>query len=202
MTQILYFLVETLGHLWLFAVLLRFCAQATRAPFRAKSGNPLADFVMALTDWAVMPMRRLIPAMFGLDSGSFVVAWLGAAILTIVLVLIVRGGGMSIVASPAFVPGLMVAALMLVIRLVLYLYVGLLIVQAVLSWVSPYHPMRGFFDILTRPLLRPIQKLVPLIGGVDLSPLFAILLLQVVLMGPLPWLTRHAMALMLGGRLA
>jgi YggT family protein len=197
MTQALHFLVESLGQLWLLTVLLRFFAQATRAPFRARAGNPLADFVMAVTDWAVMPLRRIMPPIAGLDTATFMLAWLGAAVLTLVLFTI-QAGFSTALAGATFVPGLMVLALVTSIRLSIYLFVVLLIVQAVLSWISPFHPMRSFFDTLTRPLLRPMQRIVPLIGGVDLSPLFIILLLQVLLMVPIPWLGAHAEALMLG----
>jgi YggT family protein len=71
-----------------------------------------------------------------------------------------------------------------------------MIIQAILSWVSPYHPMKPFFDTLTRPLLRPVQRFLPLIGGIDLSPLLVILLLQVLLIAPLPWLSQEAIRLM------
>jgi YggT family protein len=193
MVQALLFVLKSLVQLWMLAVLLRFFAQATRAPFRARSGNPLADFIMALTDWIVIPARRLIPSLFKLDTASFVIAWIASALLSFVTVLLV---GEVAYAAPTFWPGLIAYSLIELLSLCLYLYIGLLIVQAILSWLSPYHPLRPFFDTLTRPLLRPIQKLVPLIGGVDLSPLFAILFLQVALMAPLPWLGREAMRLM------
>jgi YggT family protein len=70
------------------------------------------------------------------------------------------------------------------IKLSLYLLIGVVIVQAVLSWFSPYHPARPFFDVLSRPFLRPFQRVIPLIGGVDLSPLFLLIVVQVLLMLP------------------
>ena len=191
--QVAIFLLETLIQLWILALLLRFFAQAMRAPFRARAGNPLADFIMALTDWVVMPARRVFPSMFGLDTATFVVAWLAAILLSLTVLLLSGRVGLG---SPTFWPALMAFGMVEVFRLSLYLFIGLIIIQAVLSWVSPYHPMRSFFDTLTRPVLRPIQKLIPLIGGVDLSPLFALLLLQVLLLAPLPWLSREALGLM------
>lgn len=193
LTQALVFVLESLVQLWILAVLLRFFAQALRAPFRARAGNPLADFIMALTDWAVVPARRVFPSVFRLDTASFVIAWVAATLLSLAVLLLSGRVGPG---SPTFWPGLLAFSLIEVIRLSLYLFIGLLILQAVLSWVSPYHPMRPFFDTLTRPLLRPIQKFIPLIGGVDLSPLFGLLLLQVLLLAPLPWLSREAVGLM------
>jgi len=191
--QALIFVLETLVQLWILAVLLRFFAQALRAPFRARAGNPLADFIMALTDWVVVPARRVFPSMFRLDTASFVVAWVAAALLSLTILLLSGRVGLG---SPTFWPGLVAYSLVEVIRLSLYLFVGLIIIQAVLSWVSPYHPLRPFFDSLTQPLLKPIQRVIPLIGGVDLSPLFALLVLQVLLLAPVSWLSREAVSLM------
>ncbi len=193
LTQALVFVLESLVQLWILAVLLRFFAQAFRAPFRVRAGNPLTDFITALTDWAVAPARRVLPSVLGLDSASFVIAWTAAIVLSLVVLLLT---GRVPLGSPTFWPGLLAYGLVEVIRLSLYLFVGLMIIQAVLSWVSPYHPLRPFFDALTRPLLRPLQRWIPLIGGVDLSLLFAILLLQVLLIAPVPWLTREAVNLM------
>jgi YggT family protein len=72
----------------------------------------------------------------------------------------------------------------------------MMIVHAILSWISPYHPLQPFFNAMTRPILKPVQKLIPLIGGVDLSPLLVILLLQVLLIGPLLFLATEATLLM------
>ena len=86
--QVAIFLLETLIQLWILALLLRFFAQVMRAPFRARAGNPLADFIMALTDWVVMPARRVFPSMFGLDTATFVVAWLAAILLSLTVLLL------------------------------------------------------------------------------------------------------------------
>jgi YggT family protein len=162
LTQSLIFLLESLGQLWILAVLLRFFAQTMRASFRARAGNPLADFIMALTDWAVTPSRRIFPSVFRLDTASIAVAWVATALLSLSVLLLS----------------------------------GLMIVQAILSWLNPYHPLQPFFHTMTRSILKPVQNLIPLIGGVDLSPLFVILLLQVLLIGPLAFLGIEAARLM------
>jgi YggT family protein len=191
--QSLVFVLESLGQLWILAVLLRFFAQVLRAPFRARAGNPIADFVMALTDWIIIPARRIFPSIFKLDTASFLVAWLATTLLSLCVFLLVGSVPMT---SPTFWPGLLAFAFVGVLKISIYLFIGLMIIQAVLSWVSPYHPLRPFFDALTRPLLKPAQRFIPLIGGVDLSPLFVILSLQVLLIAPLPWFSQEAVRLM------
>jgi YggT family protein len=191
--QSLVFVLETLGQLWILAVLLRFFSQVFRAPFRARAGNPIADFVMALTDWIVIPMRRVFPSVFKLDTASFLIAWMATTLLSLSVFVLVGSVPMT---SPTFWPGLLAFAFVGVLKHSVYLFIGLMIIQAILSWVSPYHPLRPFFDALTRPLLKPAQRFIPLIGGVDLSPLFVILFLQVLLIAPLPWLGQEAVGLM------
>lgn len=187
--NVLKFILETLGQLWILAVLLRFFSQAVRAPFRARAGNPLADFIMALTDWAVLPARRLIPSLGKFDLAAFLIAWFAATLLALAVFALLGGAD---IAHPAFWPALLFYGAVEVAKLSIYLFIGLMIIQAVLSWLNPYHPMQPFFTMLTRPLLRPLQRFIPLIGGVDLAPLFAIILLQVVLIGPVAYLGGEA----------
>ncbi|MCE2988917.1 MAG: YggT family protein [Burkholderiales bacterium] len=191
----LIFIAETLVQLWTLAVMLRLLAQLLRVPFRARAGNPIVDFVIALTDWIVIPGRRFIPSIGRLDTTTVLVAW-GAMLLlaTLKLLLLERGA----FTAPFIWPGLLAYSFVEALKLLVYLLIGLIIVQAVISWISPYHPLRPFFDSLTRPVLKPFQKMIPLIGGVDLSPLFAILALQLVLMLPVAWLGSHALLLFRG----
>jgi YggT family protein len=193
MVNALKFVLETLGNLWLLVVLLRFLAQFMRVTLRARAGNPIADFIMALTDWAVLPLRRVLPRFGRVDLASFLVALLGAVMLQSTILLLL---GLVDPANPLFWPGLLFYSLVALLKLTVYLFIGLLIVQAVLSWVSPYHPLRPFFEGFTRPLLRPVQRMVPPIGGVDLSPLFLILILQVMLMLPITWLDNQSVLLL------
>jgi YggT family protein len=193
LTQSLIFLLESLGQLWILAVLLRFFAQTMRAPFRARAGNPLADFIMALTDWAVTPSRRIFPSVFRLDTASIAVAWVATALLSLSVLLL---SDKVSLASPTFWPGLLAYSVVELFRLSVFLFIGLMIVQAILSWLNPYHPLQPFFHTMTRSILKPVQNLIPLIGGVDLSPLFVILLLQVLLIGPLAFLGIEAARLM------
>ena len=178
LTQTLIYVLETLVNGFVLAVLTRFYAQALRASFR----NPLAQFIVALTDWAIKPLRRMVPAVMGLDTASFLLAWVAQILLwTVILALL----GMVSSAQPVFWPALAGYALVKVLKLSIYLLMGVVIFEAVLSWVAPYHPIRPFFDALCGPFLRPFRRIVPLVGGVDLAPLILLIVLQVLLMLPI-----------------
>jgi len=180
MTNALAYLLETVFNLFVLAALLRFYMQALRAPFR----NPFAVFVVALTDFAVKPLRRIIPGLGGYDLASLLVAWLFELLLLVLLVLLIYQG----FPAGGSIGALIFLAFVKLIRLSIYLLIGAVLVQAVLSWVSPYHPMMPFFDTLTRPFLRPVRKILPTVGGVDLSPLVVLVVCQLILMVPVAWL--------------
>ena len=193
MTQALIFVIETIINLFVLAVLTRFYAQALRAPFRARAGNPIVDFVVALTDFAVKPMRKIVPGILGLDFASLLIAWFAEVVLLLVKA--------AIVVPMAFLhagvwPAVALLAMVSILKLSIYLLIGVVIVQAILSWVSPYHPARPFFDALVAPFLRPFQRIIPLIGGVDLSPFALLIVLQVVLMVPVAYFEKSAGALL------
>ena len=178
-SQAIAFVLDALFHLFILAALVRFWMQAFRAPAR----NPIAQFTMALTDFAVRPLRRVIPGAFNLDWASLVVAWLAEFVLQVLLVLV---AGMNL--NGEVLPVLLFFALVKLIRLSIYVFMGAIIVQAVLSWVSPHHPMAPFFLALTRPFLKPFQRAIPPIGGVDITPVLVLIAFQLVLMLPVAWL--------------
>lgn len=179
LTQAIAFVLDALFHLFILAVLVRFWMQAFRAPAR----NPIAHFTIALTDWAVRPLRRVIPGAFNLDWASIVVA-LAAEFLLQVLLLLLAAGNIT----GEVLPVLLFLAFVKLIRLSIYVFMGAIIVQAVLSWVSPHHPVGPFFLALTRPFLRPFQRAIPPIGGVDITPVLVLIAFQLVLMLPVSWL--------------
>lgn len=192
-TQALIFVIETVINLFVLAVLTRFYAQALRAPFRAKAGNPVVDFVIGLTDFAVKPMRKIVPGLFGLDFASLLVAWLAEIILLLIKAAIILPASFT---HGGLWPAVALLALVCLLKLSIYLLIGVVIVQAILSWVSPYHPLRPFFDALVRPFVKPFQRIIPLIGGVDLSSFALLIVLQVVLMVPVAYLEKAAGALL------
>ena len=179
--QALAFVVDAIASLFILAALLRFWMQAVRAPAR----NPIAYFSMALTDFAVKPLRKVVPGVFKLDIASLLVALVFEFVLQLILLLLSGGSPFE---NPASLSVLLFFAFVKLIRLTIYIFMGAVIIQAVLSWVSPYHPVAPFFDALARPLLKPVQKAIPPIGGVDITPVFVLIFLQLLLMLPVTWL--------------
>lgn len=174
-TQAALFLLETLTGFLSVALLLRFAMQA----FRVSFSNPVGTFVVELTNWLVRPLRKVLPGLFGLDLASLLPAYLLQ--LVFLLAAFLLHGGKDVWPLEMLLPLLLWRALLATLRLAIYLLIGALLVQAILSWVSPYSPLAQPVAQLTRPLLHPIQRLVPPIGAVDLSPLIAIVLAQLVL---------------------
>ena len=175
MNQALLFLADAVLGFFTGLFLLRFYMQILRVSFV----GPLGQFVVSLTNWAVKPLRRVIPGFYGLDLASFLVAFLLQAGLIAISFALFPRLPMADTGTLALV--LCWAALLGLIRLSIHLLIGALIIQAVLSWVSPYSPLAGPVNQFTRPFLAPIRRILPPIGGIDLSPLVAILLAQVVL---------------------
>jgi YggT family protein len=182
--------VNSLFALFILAVLVRFWMQVVRAPTR----NPFAQFSIALTDFAVRPMRKVIPGFFRLDVASLLVALFFEFALQVILVML---RGLNPFENPAAaLPVLLFYALVQLIRLSIYVFMAALLIQAVLSWVNPHHPVAPFFDALSRPLLAPIRKVLPLIGGIDISPIFAFIFLQVLLQIPVALLEQESMKML------
>jgi YggT family protein len=179
--QAIVFVLDALFELFILAVLVRFWMQALRAPVR----NPIAQFTIALTDFAVRPVRRVIPGFFRLDLASLLVAWLAEFVLQVLILLVV---GANVLDNPGVLPVLLFLALVKLIRLSIYVFMGAIIIQAVLSWVQSYNPVAPFFDALSRPFLRPMQRAVPPIGGVDITPVLVLIVFQLILMLPVTWL--------------
>ena len=187
LAQAIAFVLDALFHLFILAALVRFWMQA----FRASARNPIAQFTMALTDWAVRPLRRVIPGLFNLDWASLVVAFAFELLLQFLL-LLVMGASPNLDAASV----LLFFAFVKLIRLSIYVFMGAIIIQAVLSWVNPHHPVAPFFHALTRPFLKPFQRAVPPIGGVDITPVLVLIALQLVLMLPVTWLETESVRML------
>ena len=175
LAQIGAMLVDALASLVVFLLLARFLMQWLRAPFR----NPVGEFIVAATNWAVRPLRRVMPSLAGLDLASLVAAWLaqmGALWALSALSGQAYGSAAGIAAAT-----LAAVALVDLIRFSVYLLAFAVIVQAVLSWINPYSSVAPIFDAMTRPFLRPLRRVVPALANVDLSPLVLLILLQVLL---------------------
>ncbi|MCU0988954.1 MAG: YggT family protein [Xanthomonadales bacterium] len=173
--QALIFLVDAVVGFFCTLFLLRFLMQLTRVSFAGQFG----DFVVKLTNWAVKPLRRVIPGIGGIDWASLVAALVLQLLLSALLVGL---AGPSVAASGSAVALMaLTLAVRTLLRLAIYIVIVTLILQAVLSWINPHSPLAAPASQLTRPILDPIRRFVPLVSGIDLSPLIAILLLQAVL---------------------
>jgi YggT family protein len=166
--QILSFLLDVAAGLLGGACLLRLYMQYQRVPF----GNPVGRFVFAVTDWLVLPLRRVLPSIRRWDTASLVAAFL-VELLQFGLLWLLAGGGGGLAALPLL-------AIFGLLRLVISGLTLLVIVYAVMSWVQADSPIVDVIDRLCAPLLRPWRKLIPLVGGIDLSPLAFLVALQVV----------------------
>lgn len=182
MSQGMVFLLETFVGLFVLALLLRFFLQAVRAPAR----NPLSNFVAALTDFAVRPARRVIPGLWGYDLSSLVLAWL-LQIALMALVLSIKGYDFSAPVGVASI-GLICVAGVNLLKTFIYVVLVATIIQAVLSWINPYSPIAPILNAMTRPFLGVFRRRIPPIGGVDLSPLFVLVVCQLLLMWPVAYL--------------
>ena len=167
--QIGVFLVDAVFSFVVFVLLARFHFQWLRVPFR----NPVGEFVLATTNWLVVPARRVVPGLAGLDLASLLAAFVVLAFgLWAQAAIVGAQPGAGVIAAIAAVD---------LVRYSLYILVFAVIVQAVLSWVNPYTPLAPAFDTLTRPFLRPLRRFVPPVGNVDLTPLILLLVLYVAL---------------------
>ncbi|MBA4708252.1 YggT family protein [Aquitalea aquatica] len=173
------FLIKTIADLFVLVLLLRFYLQVARAPFK----HPLCQFVMAATNFAVLPLRKLLPSLRGYDSATMLLAWLVSMVSSVIILAL---NPMYTLAAPETWLALTLLAVLDVFKQSLTLLMGAVIVQAVLSWVSPYNPLSPILDALTRPFLRPFRRAT--VGGVDLSPLILFLIIQVILMLPVHFL--------------
>lgn len=168
MTQALYFLVKTLAQLYLLLLLLRFWLPWLRADFR----NPIAQGILRFTSPLVVPLRRFLPAIGRLDTATILVAFVIQFVVVLVLLAIVRRSVPT--------PVVAVVSLIELAILSLNLFFFATLIRIILSWVAPgnYNPITALLTTLSEPVLRPFRRIIPSVGGLDISPIFAILLLQ------------------------
>jgi len=179
--QALRFLLDTAFGLITYAFLLRFMMQWLRAPFR----NALGQAVVALTDWAVKPVRRVVPGYKGLDGSTLLLAWVAQFAWLCAIELLAGPGAFD--AGVAVTLALL--ACVLLVKAALWLLIIVVFAQAILSWTAPDGPFAGVLNALTFRFLAPIRRRVPPLGGtLDLSPLILIVAVQLLLMLPIRWL--------------
>ncbi|MBG6555940.1 YggT family protein [Pseudomonas aeruginosa] len=166
------YILQTLGSLYLLIVLLRFILQLVRADFY----NPLSQFIVRATKPLLNPLRRIIPGFGGIDLASLVLAILIQLVLMI-LILMLMGYGVG-----GFIMQLLIWSIIAVTSLFLKVFFFALIISVILSWVAPgsYNPGAQLVTQICEPLLMPFRKLLPNLGGLDLSPIFAFLALKLI----------------------
>lgn len=168
MKPALIFIINTLVQLYLLVLLLRFWLPLLRADFR----NPIAQGILRLTSPLVVPVRRVIPPFGRLDTATVLIAF-GLQYLTILLIL-------AIDRYTAGIVPIAVTSLIDLIMLSLRLFTFAIFIHIILSWIAPttHNPATAFIAALVYPVLQPLRSRIPPLGGLDLSPLFVIILLQ------------------------
>jgi len=187
-TSPLSLIVTTLFDLYVMLVLLRFILQMLRADFY----NPVSQFIVKVTSPPLKYLRRGIPSISGQDTAALVLCLLVTYAKFILLDLLdintVNINNMVAFIGSVNYLGLLIYALADLISLFLSIFLIAIFIQVILSWISPgnYNPVIGLINALAAPALRPIQKLIPPIGGLDISPLFAMLMIMVAKMLLIP----------------
>jgi YggT family protein len=168
----LIFIVQTLFALYLGVVLLRLLLQWSRADFR----NPICDAIVRLTNPLIVPLRRVLPPVGKIDTAS-VVAVILVAIIAEVIVTSLAGDRLPDAVS------VLRFALLDVLRTTLRIYFYAIFLYALLSIVTPgsYSPIQALLATLCEPVLRPFRRYIPAVGGIDLSPLWAGIAIQAIL---------------------
>jgi YggT family protein len=181
--QIISLVLDVVTGLIVAACLLRAYMQFHRVNLSARMGNPLAPFVFTLSNWLVLPLRKVLPAVGRTDSASLVAAY---------VVLLLKSVLLSILISDyARLPHVWMLSLVELLHLSISGLFWLVIMYAVLSWVQAQSALHYLLVQLVDPLLRPIRRVLPLLGGIDLSPLallLALQILEILLTGLLQWL--------------
>jgi len=166
------FLIQTVFGLYLVAVMLRFLLQMTRADFY----NPVSQFLVKVTNPPLIPLRRLIPGLVGIDMAAVVLLLVIQAV-ELVLVGLVQGFSLAI-------PGLLVLTVAELLNLLLNIYFFTILIQVILSWVNPggYNPAVALLYSLNEPILSRARRVIPPISGFDLSPIVVFIGIQLIKM--------------------
>ena len=165
MLVILQLIVDTVAGVLGGVLLLRFWMQVTRVRPPASIGQ----FTFTLTDWLVRPLRRIVPGMGGYDWASLIGAFLVVLAASSILLLAGASG-----------QHVLLYALFRILNWIIYGFMGLLIIEVIFSWINPHAPLAPFVRALTDPLLRPLRRVIPPLGGLDITVLVALILRQII----------------------
>ena len=172
------FIISTLFSLYILAVMLRFLLGLVRADFY----NPISQFLVRITNPLLVPLRKVIPGAGKIDIAAIVLLVVLQLVMLTIMVML-RGSAVPLLSLLLITAGELIA-------LLINIFLVAIIVQVVISWINPgsYNPVSSLLHSLTSPVLRPVQRIVPPLSGIDLSPLFALIGLQVLRMLILPLL--------------
>jgi len=175
LAEVFSFLIDALVQPFSAVLLFRFHAVWLKAPMR----NPIGEFLMALTDFAVLRARRFIPAVRGLDTATLLLAF---AVEFVYLITFLWVQGYPFDTFP--LAGLLAWTVVKLLRLSIYLLMATLIAEALLSWVNSHTPLAPMLFAVNRPFLQPLRRSIPPVGNVDLSVLILLLICQLILIVP------------------
>lgn len=140
--------------------------------------SQLGQFVLSTTNWAVLPFQKVLLSRGRIDWNALLPAWLLQSALVLLVALL---SGRSLGQPVMLLSGLLILGAFELLKIALYLLLGLVFLSAILSWVNPYSPLVGPISALTRPFLAPFRRILPPISGIDLSPLVLLLVLQILI---------------------
>ncbi len=165
------FVVETVFGVYILIVMLRFLLQLVRADFY----NPVSQFIVKATQPPLKQLRRVVPGVAGVDVSS-VVLMLGLQMFELWLV-------MGLLGRDAGLAGVLVLSVARLLELLIYVFMFSILALVILSWIQPqsYNPVYGLLNSLSAPVMRPARRLLPPMGGLDLSPIVAFLVLGIAL---------------------
>lgn len=171
----LLFLLQALLSLLTLAFLLRFYFQLTKVSFQ----QPAAQMIVTLTNFAVKPLRRIVPSFKKLDISTLLLAYITQLVLTICTMLLkefpllIAGNGIWL--------NIFAVGLIGIISMSITIFMYAVLIQAILSWINPYTPVAPLLNSLTHPVLSFFRRFIPSAGNLDLSPLIFIILAQLLL---------------------
>jgi YggT family protein len=183
LTGAMIFVIQTLVSLYLAIVLLRFVLQLVKANFY----NPLCQFAVRATQPLLKPIRRIIPSVFGLDTSSLLLAIIIQALLMALVLALTYG-------TIGDIPHLLIWSIIGVTSLFLKIFWVAMIVMVIVSWVAPgsHNPAAELAYQISEPVLAPFRRLIPNLGGMDISPIFAFIAIQVIQSYVMPPLATYA----------
>lgn len=193
LTSPLLFIINTLFDLYLLLVILRFLLQMLRADFY----NPVSQFVVKATTPPLKPLRKIIPGFGGQDIAALVLSLI-VLIAKYLLILLLGSPAIEIASAVAQIGqmspvGLLITAIAEIISTFINIFLFAIIIEVIMSWIQPagHNPVLGLIFSITRPVLSPIRRIMPNLGGLDLSPLFAsvgLIVLKMLLIPPIIYL--------------